>query len=151
MPTRETLCDRVRPNSFARNTLASGRDSPLLLQWSSDDHRCDAAALTSLHLFRESTSQTGILGDQIAALKLSKHGFVDLCRKWPLHTDEMLSFDPQLRTGADHGRDGQHPGKKPLLVIRVTVNLDSSLLPVVRKMFPSVPERSSAAFSVLST
>ena len=30
----------------------------------------------------------------------------------------MLSFDPQLRTGADHGRDGQHPGKKPLLVIR---------------------------------
>ncbi len=35
-----------------------------------------------------------------------------------LHTDEMLSFDPQLRTGADHGRDGQHPGKKPLLVIR---------------------------------
>ena len=26
--TRETLCDRVRPNSFARNTLASGRDSP---------------------------------------------------------------------------------------------------------------------------
>lgn len=28
MPTRETLCDRVRPNSFARNTLASGRDSP---------------------------------------------------------------------------------------------------------------------------
>ena len=28
------------------------------------------------------------------------------------------SLDPQLRAGADHGRDGQHPGKKPLLVIR---------------------------------
>ena len=30
----------------------------------------------------------------------------------------MFSLDPQLRTGADHGRDGKHPGKKPLLVIR---------------------------------